>query len=180
MTRRRLVVTTAPDPSAALLDQLQRDDGDDELEVAVVAPASDMSLLEWLSDDDRVREEARRRALEAAEAESLVGRIVSVRVGDPDPRVAIEDALHEFPADEVVLVTRPQDKAGWLEQLLADDELGRRLGIPVRHLVDNAADAGPGAGLDGAPSALRVGVGIVALSALALIVMAFALYITLR
>jgi hypothetical protein len=180
MTRRRLVVTTAPDPSAALLDQLQWDDGEDDLEVAVVAPASDMSLLEWLSDDDRVREEARRRALEAAEAESLVGRIVDVRVGDPDPRVAIEDALREFPADEVVLVTRPQDKAGWLEQLLADGELGRRLGLPVRHLVDDAADAGPGAGLDLPPSPLLFGVGVAVLSVLALAVIAFALYLIVR
>ena len=178
MTRRRLVVTTAPDPSATLLDQLQRDEGDDDLEVAVVAPASDMSLLEWLSDDDRVREEARRRALEAAEAESLVGRIVDVRVGEPDPRVAIEDALHEFPADEVVLVTRPQDKAGWLEQLLAVGELGRRLGIPVRHLVDNASDAGPGADL--APSPLLFGVGLVVLSLFAFAVIAVALYLSLR
>ena len=180
MTRRRLIVTTAPDPSATLLDQLQRDEGDDDLEVAVVAPASDMSLLEWLSDDDRVREEARRRALEAAEAESLVGRIVDVRIGDPDPRVAIEDALHEFPADEVVLVTRPQDKADWLEQLLADGDLGRRLGIPVRHLVDNASDAGPGAGLDLAPSPLLFGVRLVVLGVFAFAVIGFALYLSLR
>ena len=109
-----------------------------------------------------------------------MGRIVDVRVGDPDPRVAIEDALHEFPADEVVLVTRPQDKAGWLEQLLGDDELARRLGIPVRHLVDTASDEGPGAGLDGPQSALRFGIGIVVLSAVALVVIAFALYLGLR
>jgi hypothetical protein len=105
---------------------------------------------------------------------------VDVRVGDADPRVAIDDALREFPADKVVLVTRPQDKAGWLEQLLADGELGRRLGVPVRHLVDNGLDARPGAGLDLAPSPLLFGVGIVVLSVLALAVTAFALYLTVR
>ena len=29
---------------------------------------------------------------------------------------AIEDTLREFPADEVLIVTRPDDDASWLEQ----------------------------------------------------------------
>jgi len=28
---------------------------------------------------------------------------------------AIEDALHEFPADEVLVITHPDDDASWLE-----------------------------------------------------------------
>lgn len=29
---------------------------------------------------------------------------------------AIEDALREFPADEVLIITRPDDDASWLEE----------------------------------------------------------------
>jgi hypothetical protein len=41
---------------------------------------------------------------------------VEARVGDSDPVKAIEDALREFPADEVLVVTRPDDDASWLEE----------------------------------------------------------------
>ncbi len=36
--------------------------------------------------------------------------------GDSDPSVAVQDALREFAADEVVVVTRPDEEASWLEE----------------------------------------------------------------
>jgi hypothetical protein len=36
--------------------------------------------------------------------------------GDSDPSLAVEDALCEFTADEVVVVTRPNEEASWLEE----------------------------------------------------------------
>ncbi|MGZ4317080.1 MAG: hypothetical protein ACXVRS_14805 [Gaiellaceae bacterium] len=90
MTPHVLLVTAAPDPSDELLELLQQEGGTD-VEVAVVAPVVDESLLEWFADDDRrAREEARRRAIESAEAEALGARVVGVDVGDPDPIVAIK------------------------------------------------------------------------------------------
>jgi hypothetical protein len=44
-----------------------------------------------------------------------VGR-VETEVGDSDPVHAIEDALRQFPADEVIVVTRPSNDAGWREK----------------------------------------------------------------
>jgi hypothetical protein len=47
---------------------------------------------------------------------------------------AIEDALRQFPAEEVIVVTRPDDEAGWLEQDSAE-EASERFGALVTHLV---------------------------------------------
>jgi hypothetical protein len=142
MTRRLLVVATAPDPSDELLERLSRDAGED-VEVAVVAPASDLSVLQWLADDeDRALDEARRRAKLLAEAGAGIAKVVDARVGDPDPVTAVEDALHVFPADELVVVTRPKDAATWLEKRAVMGEL-ERFGLPVTHLVDDDVEPTP-------------------------------------
>jgi hypothetical protein len=139
MPRRLLVVVTAPHPEDELLEHLPAH-ADDDVEVLVVAPPSDLSFLQWLADDeDEARALAERRARKAAEAESLGARVVGLRVGDPDPLTAIEDALRTFPADEVVLVTRPEDSATWLERDATSATLDR-LGVPVTHLVDDDPD----------------------------------------
>ena len=114
--KRLLVVATAPVEEKILRDRVREHTGTDA-EVRVVAPASDLSPLEWLATDE---DEARREAADIARlAERAVqpeaGR-VETEVGDPDPVQAIEDALRQFPADEVVVVTRPGDDAGWLEK----------------------------------------------------------------
>jgi hypothetical protein len=132
--KRLLVVATAPVEESLLRDRLREHAGPDA-EVRVVAPASDLSPLQWLaSDEDAARGEAAgiaRSAERAAEPEA--GR-VEAEVGDADPVQAIEDALRQFPADEVLVVTRSGDEAGWLEQDTAEDA-SERFGIPVTHLV---------------------------------------------
>jgi hypothetical protein len=138
MTRHLLVVATAPDPSDELLERLSKDAADD-VEIEVVAPASDLSPLQWLAEDlDKAREEAQRRAREAAEAKAPIANVVDARVGDPDPVTAVADALQTFPADELVVVTRPKDTATWLEKRAIMGEL-ERFGLPVTHLVDDDA-----------------------------------------
>jgi hypothetical protein len=47
---------------------------------------------------------------------------VDTHVGDSDPLLAIEDSLRQFPADEVIVVTRPGEST-WLE-----DGVGERRG----------------------------------------------------
>lgn len=138
MPRRVLVVATAPDPSDELLERLGRDAGEN-VELAVIAPASDISPLEWVfGDDAKARDEAHRRAVETAELATLGAHVVAAKAGDPDPVMAVEDALEEFPADELIVVTRPKDTATWLERraILGDLE---RFGLPVTHLVDDDA-----------------------------------------
>jgi len=112
--RRLLVVATASVPAAALRASVRAHAGEDA-ELLVVAPASDISRLDWLTNaEDDARTEAAGRADELAEAAPTDN--VESRVGDSDPLKAIEDALRSFPADELIVVTLPEEDAAWLEQ----------------------------------------------------------------
>lgn len=132
-----LVVATVPVEGDVLRDRV-RDHAGDGAEVRIVAPASDLSPLQWLAtDEDEAREEAASIAEEAERAVEPEARVVGTEVGDTDPVQAIEDALRQFPAEEVLVVTRPGDEAGWLEEDAAA-EASERFGVPVTHLVLDA------------------------------------------
>ena len=99
----------------------------------VVAPASGISRLDWLTNaEDDARSDAAGRADQLAEAARTDN--VESRVGDSDPLQAIEDALRTFPADELIVVSLPDEDAGWLEQGSAESALGR-FSLPVTRLV---------------------------------------------
>ena len=135
MTRRLLVVTTVPAEGNLLRERVRAHTGAEDAEVRIVAPASDVSPLEWLaSDEDEAREEAAAKADESARAVAPEARVTDAEVGDTDPVQAIEDALREFPADELLVVTRPGEEAGWLEQGAAREAF-ERFDVPVTHLV---------------------------------------------
>ena len=132
MPRRLLVVATASVPAAALRTSVRSHAGEDA-EILLVAPASDISRLDWLTNaDDDARTAAAARADELAEA-APVGD-VEARVGDSDPLKAIEDALRTFPADELIVVTLGDEDAGWLEKGSGEKALDR-FALPVTHLV---------------------------------------------
>ena len=84
-------------------------------ETVVVVPAVRQSRLQWLAnDEDRARGTAERAAERLADA--TPGTTVVARAGDSDPVVAMQDALREFKADEIIIVTKVDDDAGWLEE----------------------------------------------------------------
>jgi hypothetical protein len=130
--RRLLVVATASVPATALRTAVRTHAGEDA-EMLVVAPASDISRLDWLTNaEDDARTDAAERADELAEAAPAEN--VESRVGDSDPVKAIEDALGTFPADELIVVTLPDEDAAWLEKGSAETALDR-FSLPVTHLV---------------------------------------------
>lgn len=95
LPRRLLVVVTTDVQDATLREHVPRLAGEDA-ELLVVAPASDLSRLDWLTNaEDDARAEARSLADKAAEATPTAD--VEAQVGDSDPVKAIEDALREFP-----------------------------------------------------------------------------------
>ena len=99
----------------------------------VVAPASDISRLDWLTNaEDDARTDAAGRADELAEAAPTDD--VESRVGDSDPVQAIADALRTFPADELIVVTLPDEDTSWLEKESWETALNR-FSLPVTHLV---------------------------------------------
>jgi len=132
MPPRLLVVATASVPAPDLRAAVRAHAGDDA-ETLIVAPASRISRLDWLTnDEDAARVDAADRADELAAAAPTDD--VSAQVGDSDPVKAIEDALRTFPADELIVVTLRDEDADWLEKGSATTAL-ERFSLPLTHLV---------------------------------------------
>ena len=131
MARRILVVTTATAPKAEI-ESIVRAHAGEDAEVHVIAPASKISWLDRLTNAE---DDARTDAAERAEAASrAVDQKSEPHVGDVDPLQAIEDALRLFPADEIVVLTAPDEKATWLEEGLGEDAQ-KRFSVPVTALT---------------------------------------------
>jgi hypothetical protein len=108
----------------------------------VVAPALNTRLRTWTSDEDGARAEARRRLTQSIALLRDSGVDVSGMVGDGSPVQAAEDALHLFPADEIVVSTHPPGRSNWLESGVVE-AIERRLGLPVTHVVVDAEPVSP-------------------------------------
>ena len=127
--RNVLVISSVDRPVAVLREALG--DGVDELKLVV--PAVKQSRLQWLTNaDDDAREEAEGAA---ASIDDTTSDAVVAEAGDADPLQAAEDALADFEADELVVVTRPDEKATWLEEGRAADIERRFPGLEVTRLV---------------------------------------------
>jgi hypothetical protein len=135
MDRKKLLVVATAQVETGLLRDALREHAGGDADIRVVAPASDVSPLQWLaSDEDAAREKAAGIASETAQTVEPKAARTKTEVGDTDPVQAIEDALRTFPADEVLVVTRPDDDAGWLEQDSAE-AARERFGVPVTRLT---------------------------------------------
>ena len=140
---RRLLVVISTDVADEVLRDLVRRRGGDDAEMLVVAPAAEISRLDWLTNaEDDARAEA--SSLAATAAEAVPTRDVEAQVGDSDPLTAIEDALRRFPADEILVVTRPDDQASWLEEHTGE-AARTRFDLPITHVT--VAEDGSVAGL---------------------------------
>jgi GABA permease len=132
---RLLVVANQTVGGKALLEEiLNRTRGRDS-EVLVVTPALASSrAAHWASDVDEAIELARQRMELSVLAVEQAGLKARGEVGDSDPNVAIEDALRQFAADEIVISTHPPARSRWLErgvvQRARDD-----IDLPITHVV---------------------------------------------
>jgi GABA permease len=142
--RRLLVVANQTVGGRALLREIENRSRGVESEILVVTPALAGSRAEhWSSDLDEAMEIARQRLELSLLAIQENGLHARGQVGDSEPNVAIEDALREFPADEIIISTHPPDRSRWLEKGVVErarDEIE----LPVTHVVvDLAAEAEP-------------------------------------
>jgi hypothetical protein len=108
-------------------------DSTDDAEVMVVAPALDSRTRFWTSDNDDAIARAEEVQQETVErlAEDDVDAVGDT--GEADPLLALHDALATFPADEVVIFTRPEGNRNWAEDDLLD-QAEEQLSVPVRHM----------------------------------------------
>jgi len=132
---RILVVANQTVGGKALLDEILNRTRGRESEVLVVTPALASSrAAHWASDVDEAIELARQRMELSVLAVEQAGLKARGEVGDSDPNVAIEDALRQFAADEIVISTHPPARSRWLEhgvvQRARDD-----IELPITHVV---------------------------------------------
>jgi hypothetical protein len=102
--------------------------------VLVVAPALNSRLRHWLSDEDAARSAAAARLRQCLERLRLAGVDARGIVGDPDPLLAIEDALQFFAADEILVATHPEQRSHWLARGVVE-RIPARFALPVVHIV---------------------------------------------
>ncbi len=142
---RILVVANQTVGGQALLDEIKRRvAGEARSEILVVAPPLASSAAEhWSSDVDEGIADARRRLEASVATMRQAGLTVNGHVGDHhDPNQAAEDALSEFPADEVIISTHTPERSRWLESGVVE-KARSELPQPVTHVVvDLEAEAG--------------------------------------
>jgi hypothetical protein len=96
--------------------------------------------------DEAVRDAAQLRVDLAAAYLAKEGIDVTGEIGDEDPFTATMDALHAFPADEIIVSTLPQTRSGWLRRDLIE-RIEQETGKPVQHVVTDPQSEGLGIGV---------------------------------
>src|SRR6266511_4125024 len=142
---RLLVVATEVVAGSELREQVEQHAGGRDAAIHVVSPALAESAFQHAAGNvDEGMAAASERLEESLEEIRGVGGAsvqVSGAVGDSDPLLAIEDALRGFAADEILIVTHPDDEARWLE---ADvfERARAKVEPPITHVVAERDSSG--------------------------------------
>jgi hypothetical protein len=135
--RRVLVVADTSCSTSRLCARVMDREVAEGADVLVVAPLLVSPLRYAASDEDAAWRNAEERVRETAELLRRMGARARGEVGTDDPLEAIHDALALFHADEVVIVTLPDDRLTWLEGGLVE-RARETTGLPIRHVVVEA------------------------------------------
>jgi hypothetical protein len=133
---RLLVVANETVGGRALLDEIEQRSSGRPSEILVVVPVLAPSRLAHLAHDvDDAIGEAQARLDHSLRTMASAGLKARGYVGDHhDPNTAIEDALREFAADEVIVSTHPPERSRWLEGGVVE-RARRDIPLPVTHVV---------------------------------------------
>jgi hypothetical protein len=102
--------------------------------VKVVVPVVRQGFLDWLANDEKAYGRAEQVA--ARTAEELPGETDEAVAGEADVGLAVRDALATFPADEIVVVVRPDEEQGLVESAATETAPQHSVdGVPVRYVV---------------------------------------------
>jgi hypothetical protein len=131
VARKILALVSEPISGDALRSALGDDAG--EAEVMIVAPALDSRTRFWTSDNDEAIARAEQVQQESVERLGEDGVDAVGDTGEADPLLALQDALATFPAEEILIVTRPEGDQNWAEEDLVEQAQGR-FDVPVRQM----------------------------------------------
>ncbi len=125
-----LVISTVEHSPDALREAI----GGDIEQLRVVVPVVKQSRLQWLANDE---DDARERAQVAADriGDAVDSDATTTVAGDSDPLQAAVDELRQFKADQIVVVTRPDDEASWLEEGKSEEIAQKLGGLPVTRIT---------------------------------------------
>lgn len=129
MGKNVLVVSTVEHADDVLRAELDEDDT-----IKVVVPVTGQGILDWLASDEKAFGQAERVAERTAE--QLPGETVEAVAGEANVGLAVRDALATFPADEIVVVVRPDEEEGLVESIATESAPQHSVdGVPVRFVV---------------------------------------------
>lgn len=132
---RVLVIANETIGGRAALAEIQDRSRGRPSEILVVTPALMGSRAAHLASDvDAATAEARQRMELSLQALEEAGLRARGQVGDPDPNVALEDALRAFAADEIIISTNPPDRSHRLEHGVVQ-RAREETDLPVTHVV---------------------------------------------
>jgi hypothetical protein len=132
--RRILVVANETLADERLAGEIQRAAAGYRKQVRVVCPTLTSPASRWTSAVDGARAQAQQRLDETLSQLHAVGIQAEGEIGDEDPLQAIEDALRTFGADEIIISTHPEGRAGRLERDVVT-RARERLALPITHIV---------------------------------------------
>ncbi len=140
-----LVLTSEIVPVHALRSALGSAKAAEDAEIMVVAPALHESGLRfWLSDADEAIARAQQVSRKTVENLGEAGIAAHGESGEGAPLDAIEDALRDFPADRIIVFTRPEADERYREGV-EDSEIKQRFGLPVEHALLPSSPVAEGA-----------------------------------
>ena len=132
--RRVLVVVDEPCTAPELCASVRSHAGDEPIDALVIAPAHGSIATQWYVDEDAARADAKHRLRACVACLGRDGIRAEGRLSDPDPVHAVADALHAFPADEILFITGPLRRSTWLRRN-AIDRARRSFPQPIEHVV---------------------------------------------
>jgi hypothetical protein len=131
---RLLVVIDETCPSQSPCDTWRLHAERERTEALVIAPVHGSTATQWYVDGVAARADATKRLRCCVACLASRGIRVTGRLVEPDPVHAIADALRDFRADRILLVTASHHPSIWLQPNVID-RVRRGFQQPVEHML---------------------------------------------